>query len=148
MKFKSILLTLAVLFFCSCGSIPFSQDVYVFDLRKYSEEGFFITPFESNFSYIPIGEIQIVTINGSIKTNIEPIAERRPSYVPDDYMTHERVSKKSSQLKIVDSRYLTDELVSAARSLGADAIINFKIYVGESTYSTSTVSGFAVKRIE
>lgn len=117
------------LFTSSCASM-YSETVYMADFRPYSEVGFFITPALSiNESYQSIGALEIEFTPG--------------------------IRGKSSGRKIFYTpsySEIMDKLVDQAVTVGANAILGFKITanyssgkVGLREINHYTASGFAVK---
>ena len=150
---KKLSLFLGLLFIASnCSTIdriPGYTSYYFLNLKKHSEQGFFVTPEPPTGNYQPIGLIQVeVKESAQFKTEIRGNdLNGNPKYsflwVKDTVNLQETV----------------DSLVSLARALGANSLTRFKAQA-QSEYPirgsngevegpairTVFVSGFAVKR--
>lgn len=148
MKLKTVIIALSILV-VGCAqqltSIPQESHYYGVDFTKYTERGFLITPekfldeYESvgTVRYILIPSANYVTINRSVHSD-GSVAERK-----------QWVSRRVTLAQGLDSLY------TMARSMGANAIINFEAkeatrsypsLVNPITLSGYELSGFAIRR--
>lgn len=118
------------------------------DFRKYSEEGFLISPSPYTYNFESVGELEM-TIYPAIEKK-----EHKYTYSQDTYYRFEK--------ETVDYNELVAMAVTEAKSKGADAIVNFAITVEYKTISYSAygyisgpmpteivkyiVKGFCIKR--
>ena len=133
---KFLLLFTIAIFVCSCWVTKYSQTTYFADFRDYTKDGFTITPSSSGFTYKSIGDISIDFKIGKKDGYNNPDAEfgMEHIFVP----TYD---------------YITAEMVKKAKSLGANALLNYKVIpiYSASKYGSSIIgysaSGFAVNLI-
>jgi hypothetical protein len=123
------------------------------DFRKYSDAGFLFTPEKYEGEYKSIGVIDFKKMPGALYTTIKEL-KNKDNYIPE----HPEISTISTQwfTEMIDMDQAIDELYRECISLGADALMNFKIdYYIETRSNISNpisitgykISGFAIKRI-
>ena len=142
------------LLFTSCASIPmYSEHVYSIDFRKYSEQGFIITPTDNiNREYTSLADIEMVFTFGYTEKKIVTRRGFSQSEVKDDLYIDKNTlrSKKprGDNWFTPTPEYVLDQFVQYAKSIGADAIVNFKSIKIESFPGKVTLSGFAIKILD
>jgi hypothetical protein len=125
------------------------------DFRKYTDQGFFITPEKYlgeyysigliSYDYLPAGEYKSVGI------------KRNPNYNKENLNTPEYIEVKEWLFEKVHVEQVMDSVYYYCTKLGADALVNFNIvpkiytygfgiYSNPPTIQGITISGFAVKR--
>lgn len=131
---KILLLLSACVVLSSCAIQKYSQKTYLADYREYAADGFTITPSSSGFTYESVGDL-------SIKFTIG---------VKDGYINKEAKWKEENVFK-PSYDYMVAEIVKEAKSLGANALLNFNItpIIRGTKYGEVVdgyiASGFAVK---
>ena len=153
MKTVRLLLTLPVaLLLTSCftglsvlPSIPREEVLSTVDFTKYAEEGFLVSAESLVDPYEPIGMMKYTTI---------PSAEYRQRV---RVQTADGYTKEVHKwvIETIDYQEQLDRMVAEAKAMGADAIIDVKIYPTQRLYSGIKnpvnlegyeISGYAVKR--
>ncbi len=135
---NTLLILLVALLAGGCSpKIPLPKerivDTYVFDLRKYTQEGFFIcsTPYAGTFD--PVAELTIQVVPA---VNYE-----KTKYIGDPYI---------KITEIITADELLKTIVGEAKKLGADALVNLSIKPvyepGTKDVNHYELSGFAIKR--
>jgi hypothetical protein len=133
---KLVLAFLAVALLASCNKIMYKESVYVVDYREYIKEGFIISPTVTGFNYQPISNIEVVFSSGELPKgesgdNLEKI-------VP--YKGYKGVSNKYAPT----GKRMMDKIVSEAKAMGANGLINFQTSYN-SKNGTWSASGLAVE---
>lgn len=123
---KLLLLLGVCMLFCSCATQKYSQTTYIADYRSYSAEGFTISPSSSGFTYESVADFSIKFVVGKKKGYTNSSAQN--SWEADIFNP--------------GYDYMVSEMVKEAKSLGANAILNFRINIISGGYEAS---GFAVK---
>lgn len=150
---KTVFILLAILMLPGCSTYhKFSKATYLNDVRRYSEHGFYITPLDLNKEYTPISNISIVMTPGVLQDQPKKTKKSFTKNLKIDdmyYSDGKSETKVSGEYLSVTYDKMLDELVSQAKSMGANAIINFKYYIDYGTKNyfreVHTISGFAVK---
>jgi hypothetical protein len=113
------LLAFVFIFGCASGPEVYPKEMNVtgFDFTKYTEQGFLITPEKYEREYESIGMLNVTVYPRLEKISLEepPAQPGAASPAKEWFVTKEVVAQE-----VVDSLYVE------ARSLGADAIINFR----------------------
>jgi hypothetical protein len=145
----AILFTILFLFNCATQRlvhVPERLTTLILDLSRYSAEGFFITPYEYQADYESIG---------LINTIIMPEATREKIDTGRKDEEGNTVYKKVWVLGNVSAQEAIADMVEGAKTLGADAIMEFSIKekaeqyfdpVSPLTVQGFELSGFAIKR--
>ena len=126
-------------------SIPREEVLSTVDFTRYSEEGFLVSAESLVDPYEPIGILKYTTI---------PSAEYRQRV---RVQTADGYTKEVHKwvIETIDYQEQLDRMVAEAKALGADAIIDVKIYPTQRLYSGIKnpvnlegyeISGYAVKR--
>lgn len=151
MKKHFLLLVFIALFVQSCSPIFMPREVRTsfFDYRKYSNEGFFLSPDSYPGEFTPCGELFITIKPGDVKG---------PDKMVYDPGSQSYVSQSQIRREEISSDELLSIAVKKAKEIGADGLVNFKCHVINSTYynpalrsvqtifSHYEISGFAIKR--
>lgn len=150
---KKLTVLLAIIFIvmsygCSPKLFPRIVNTYYADYSKYADEGFLISPDIYSGQYEACGEILIEVYPADVE------AKRAQNNRKID-ATYEQSGKMYSK-EIINFSELLDIAVKKAKSVGADALVNFKCSVIKNTYYTGGISysklshyeitGFAIKR--
>lgn len=154
------------LLFASCAPLKYSEEVYSMDFRKYSEQGFVITPTDNiNREYVSLLNVEMVFTSGFTDSE-EKFVERRgfsQSEIKDDlYRDRNTLRVKKTQEDnwfMPTYEYMLDQFVQYAKSMGADAIVDFKMIVNGDRVNGVLVnkkwhpvnvilSGFAIKILD
>jgi uncharacterized protein YbjQ (UPF0145 family) len=135
---KLFFLLFMPLFLAGCSHLPQQKtmQIYGWDFRKYTAEGFLFTPEKYEGSYESIGVLNITLYSGLRKE------EREGGY----YGTF-----KETVVDAVSTTEAIDSMYTVARNMGADAVMNFNqrvevITTDKTDYPIIYVSGFAIKR--
>jgi hypothetical protein len=124
-------------------------DYNIYDFRTYSEKNFFISPYEYNGEFKPIGLIYI-----SVYPSISEVEETTDNNTSDTY------GSTGANIKLVTEKISTDEMLKImydkAKELGADGLVSFKMsaiyktrvtkYSTYEYFSNYDIQGFAIKR--
>lgn len=154
------------LLFAACAPLKYSEEVYSMDFRKYSEQGFVITPTDNiNREYVSLSNVEMVFTSGFTDSE-EKFVERRgfsQSEIKDDlYRDRNTLRVKKTQEDnwfMPTYEYMLDQFVQYAKSMGADAIVDFKMIVNGDRVNGVLVnkkwhpvnvilSGFAIKILD
>lgn len=155
MNMKKLLFVLAsAVLLASCGSVSQIEErdrgVYVMfqDFRPFEEQGFLLTPnmFSGEYSSCGLLEIHVFPAKKVDKTSGG--TNKYGNYV---------IGSSTVKTEEISSEELISIAVEKAKSLGADAICNFKCGAKYSTYTDSQgyrhedfshyeISGFCIKR--
>lgn len=126
---KKLLLILFVALLQSCATV-YHEAAYSIDFRDYVEKGFMISPTDTGFDYISLGQLEVNFYLGTVVTNGD-----KANLIKDgDYYP--------------TSRRIMDKVVDEAKKLGADGIVCFKVqYFPQTKYSQAfyQATGVAVK---
>jgi uncharacterized protein YbjQ (UPF0145 family) len=140
--FSSIFLMFSLLS-CSTTSNTSKQVItYVYDFRKYTDEGFLFTTEKYLGDYESIGLISVEII---------PELRRREGYFAPG-QTYAGSSNSFWYYIPISPQEVLDSLYSKAKGMGADAVINLDVdYVdvivsGNISVPATQASGFAIKR--
>jgi hypothetical protein len=123
-----------------------SMEVAGYDFTEYTDQGFLITPESYQGEYQSIGVLSVT---------VWPRVERRP--VEDDTLAQPGVDSPAQEWFVtedVDPQEVVDSLYVEARSMGADAIMNFRTEpVREDLDNGPTragvrARGFAIDRVD
>lgn len=142
---KTLILFITLFLFVGCSAIKEMDRLvlyYSFDFTKYTSEGFLFTPLEYNGDYESIGVIQTI---------IYPAVTKKAT-LTQRYSADERpIMMENYFIENISPQEAIDELYKKAKTMGADAIINFTL--SETFYMNGTmrvpgisVRGFAIKR--
>ena len=158
--------------FISCASTPITHipgytTVRFFDLTKYTELGFLITPEETYAGkYDSIGSLTIEKMPEAKKVEVGQVTRKKEK---DDWMfergarSGSQVTRKKWVIETImgkDIEATMDKLYQRAKESGADAMVNFRIeevtrerIVDFKEMETIVlvgirVSGFAIKRLD
>lgn len=146
MKPIMIVMLCFLLFSCSTtlNYIPTETSYYAIDFRKYSKDGFLITPEKINKDYESIGVVKYVIVPGARYQ-----VDKSVRY-PDGTLAN---VQKWQTNKITLSQGL-DSLYSWAKGMGANAIINFSATTTQRNYQSISnpitlegyeLNGFAIR---
>lgn len=123
------------------------------DFRPYSEKGFLFTPEKYNGDYESIGIIDFIKMPGAVYSNIKNM-KGNTAYLPESPEYPETTSQWF--FEPIDLNQVLEELYQQCQSLGADALMNFKLEANEDKYSVDIsnpttvvgyrITGFAIKR--
>lgn len=133
---RFLLICIAAIITSSCGVTRYSQTTYLADFRAYAEDGFTVTPSSSGFIYKSVGDISMDFKIG-----------KKDGYNNSD------AEFGMNHIFVPTYDYMTAEMVGKAKSLGADALLNYRVtpIYGVSKFGSSVVgynaSGFAAKLI-
>lgn len=133
-KFRlAVIATIVATVFTACATIPYKETRYVVDYRPYLAEGFKISPTDligSPYDYL--AEIAIEVTPGTKEVN-------KTYAVNGEVVTSTKYDRGNTH-------GLLDNLVTCAKELGADGIVNLR---SERIYQSGlyiiTISGWAVK---
>lgn len=141
-------LALAALLLTACGGPGvYEKEMVVsgYDFREYTEQGFLITPEKYTGSYQSIGMLTVtVWPRIEVKEVREMLEDPGPNRGGEDWFVTDPVQPQ----EVVDS------LHAKARSMGADAVMNFRAVEVEEdldngpTRSGVRARGFAIDRVE
>ncbi len=135
--------------------IPKEEKFYGIDFRKYSDDGFYITPEKCQGRYEPVGLVEYVILPAAtyavtdyvLNPNYDRNDPASPKYLQDWSWLEEKMYIQEA----VDSIYLK------CKNMGADGIMNFdfsssnKEYTGiknPTMVSGYRLTGFAIKRLD
>lgn len=143
-----VLLLMAALI-AACGGPDVykkSMEVSGYDFTEYTDQGFLITPEGYQGEYQSIGVLSVT---------VWPRIERRP--VEDDTLAQPGADSPAREWFIteaVDPQEVVDSLYVEARSMGADAVMNFRTEFVEEDLEDGPVRpgvrvrGFAIDRVD
>lgn len=150
---KILAFTFLTLLLFSCGPIkyPYRQYSSAIDFSDVTRSGFFITESNSvSFPYDPIGSVSAVAESG-----YEVIKGAKEQTQDDIYSFDELSKMKFGKYKFAQPEDVISELISSAKELGANGIINLKITYTPATYANNGIiispssyvaSGMAIKK--
>jgi len=155
----TIVLYIVVILIISCSprinNIPGYTSISTIDFTKYSKIGFLITPYKYAGDYKSIGIIDIVVMpNLNLRENSQKNKNKKQYFI----LNMQEISNFNIQRlpywhqDKVDFEKCLDALVSKAKGMDADAIVDFSIQSIEIPYPTvihegMRLSGFAIKRL-
>lgn len=132
---KIVILFVTAIALCSCTT-KFMQVTTWTNFGLAKSMGVTISTSACGFSYEPIGELNMLFKSG----------------IKDGYVNPDLSTNYTNRMFYPDSDYIVKEMAKAAKSKGADAILNFKIdaryqttYLGDRKYVGATATGLAVK---
>ena len=139
---KTVISIIAILLLASCIKqlhyIPSESSYFGIDFRKYTNQGFFITPEKYIGDYESVGLVEYVMVP---EANYQSVNRIRF----DGTIGKER---KWVQAKISLSQGI-DSLYALAKRMGADAIMNFSTSTTARTYpaiaNPTTLTGYEIK---
>lgn len=133
---KILFLLMATLAFAGCSKVMYTESVYVIDYREYLKEGFTISPTVTGFNYQPISNIEVVFKAGELKKGE---SDKNLQKIPG-------VNGYASPTNryIPTGKRMMDKIVSEAKSMGANGLIDFKTSYS-SVNKTWSASGIAVE---
>ncbi|KAA4215499.1 hypothetical protein AAAZ42_19940 [Bacteroides ovatus] len=97
----------------------YTESVYVVDYREYTKDGFTISPTVTGFNYQPISNIEVVFTVGKLRKG--ETAENLRLIVP-----YEGYTGKTNNEYAPSSKRMMDKIVSEAKKMGANGLIDFK----------------------
>jgi hypothetical protein len=157
---KTSLFVLALLVMSSCGvqmkelaKIEGYSILNKIDFRKYSEKGFLITPEKYPGEYHAVGMIDFISMPGAVYVKRTKLDENNKPVTPE--FGHPAEIEKNWVPENINMDTTIEELYKQCVTLGADAIINFKIepnsvlhggILNPVTVEGVRITGFAIKR--
>ena len=102
-----------------CTRDMYTESVYVVDYREYTKDGFTISPTVTGFNYQPISNIEVVFTVGKLRKG--ETAENLRLIVP-----YEGYTGKTNNEYAPSSKRMMDKIVSEAKKMGANGLIDFK----------------------
>lgn len=151
---KLLLLSLFILTY-GCTPKMYVEKTAIGDFRKYTEENFVVSPISTGYNYDPVAEIEINFYPGNRKKDNAKIEKIKPAVEDPIYGTTAPASPMFVNTKNYEwfdpsYDYIVSQLVTKAKELGANGILEVKItdVTTNSKYSEITrykATGFAVK---
>lgn len=123
MNNRLIISILAGIILCACASYPSydSFNTYI-DFDKYSQANFFISINNYNGNFAPKGLLSVSCYSGEQKVQVN-----KPKDMFNDDIYHSSSNNYKKEFKACNVNELLDEIVTLARSKGADGLTNLKI---------------------
>lgn len=151
---KVFFIAASIMMLASCSTIKHPYTIYsnVVDLAEFTKQGFFITESNSvSFDYDPVGSIQTTVKSGHEILKHGKVKEK----MKDDVYSYDELGKiKFGEFIPASTDDAVAELVSVAKNLGANGIINLSFNYIPGDYgkagelispATYIVSGMAIK---
>ena len=153
-KLISFLLVTFIMLGCSnLKEVPSYSLLSMVDFRKYSAEGFLITPEKFAGNYNSVGIIDYVKMPGA-KYIVSKKLQNQEKYKAYDPTSDSNFPQWF--IETINMDQALDEVYKQCKNLGANAIINFNIEMNSETWGTNPnqvnitgyrITGFAIKRL-
>lgn len=149
---KILFTVICVFLLTSCAvKYPYKRYSNAIDFTEVTRSGFFLTESNSvSFQYDPLGSVSAV-----VESGYEVIGQKKEQSQDDIYSYNELANLKFGKYKFAEPEDAISELITAAKKLGANGIINLNLRYTSAIYdkngiiispSSYVVSGMAIKK--